>query len=167
MNGRFRLLAPLALSSLALGSVPLMAGSAQAVAPAATCHVTQSANSPSFNVIGQGLTPGAKVRIRQANLTVGMVAGADGRLAGTLRVGSTGGAVTMQEEGGPRLTCGTVKQAEEKQTRDQYAKGYQDGFKLAKATCKAQAPQGVTAVDPNYERGFNAGAAAAIAKYCD
>ncbi|MET8641940.1 hypothetical protein [Streptomyces sp. NPDC004675] len=169
MNGRFRLaaLAPLALSSLALGSVPFVAGSAHAAAPTATCHVTQSANSPSFNIIGQGLTPGAKVRIRQAGTSIGMVAGADGNLAGSIEVGSAGGPVTMQEEGGPRLACGTVKQAEEKQTRDQYAKGYQDGFKLAKATCKAQAPQGVIAVDPNYEKGFNAGAAAAIAKYCD
>ncbi|MGW2933288.1 hypothetical protein ACWDA7_15785 [Streptomyces sp. NPDC001156] len=74
--------------------------------------------------------------------------------------------MTMQEEGGPLLSCGTVQQAEQSQAQQQFAKGFTDGFNVAKATCKAQAPQGVTALDPNYEKGFNAGAAAAIAKFC-
>ncbi|MED7821183.1 hypothetical protein [Streptomyces chiangmaiensis] len=160
-------MAPLALSSLALGSLPLMAGSAQAVTPKATCHVTQDAQKPErFNVVGTGLTPGADVTVAQGGHKTFFTATAEGKLSSNLTIASTGGTVTMQEEGGPMLTCGTVKQAEEKQTQDQYAKGYEDGFKLAKATCKAQAPQGITTLDPNYEKGFNAGAAAAIAKYC-
>ncbi|MGR6971462.1 hypothetical protein ACU639_18055 [Streptomyces cynarae] len=169
MNGRSRLaaLAPLALSSLALGSLPLMAAPAQAATPKATCHVTQDAQNPDrFNVIGTGLTPGADVSIRQGTTTTFFTASADGGLSGTLKVASAGGPVTLQEKGGPTLSCGSVKQAEEQQTQDQFAKGFKDGFNLAKATCKAQAPQGVTAVDPNYEKGFNAGAAAAIAKFC-
>ncbi|MGW5664305.1 hypothetical protein ACWEWG_30210 [Streptomyces sp. NPDC003758] len=169
MNTRSRLaaLAPLALSSLALGSLPLTAAPAQAATPKATCHVTQDAQKPDrFNVIGTGLTPGADVSISQGGATAFLRASADGGLSGTLTVSQKGGPVSMQEEGGPKLSCGSVKQAEEQQTQDQFAKGFKDGFNLAKATCKAQAPQGVTAVDPNYEKGFNAGAAAAIAKFC-
>ncbi|GHB54063.1 hypothetical protein GCM10010377_51330 [Streptomyces viridiviolaceus] len=168
MNGRIRLaaLAPLAVSSLALGSVPFTAGSAQAVAPSATCHVTQSANSSSFNVVGQGLTPGASVTIRQGGLTVTQTAGADGGLQGSLSVGSSGGPVTMQEQGGPRLRCGTVKQAEQKQGEDQFTRGFQAGFAAARQTCQAQLPQAATAPDPNFERGFKAGADAAIARFC-
>ncbi|POX54844.1 hypothetical protein C3488_00060 [Streptomyces sp. Ru72] len=129
--------------------------------------MTQDAQKPDrFNVIGTGLTPGANVSISQGANSFGFRASADGGLSGTLTVSQQGGPVTLQEEGGPKLSCGSVKQAEAKQTQEQYAKGYKDGFNLAKSTCKAQAPQGVTAVDPNYEKGFNAGAAAAIAKYC-
>ncbi|MEF9903133.1 hypothetical protein [Streptomyces sp. P9-A2] len=168
MNGRFRLaaLAPLLVSSLAVGSVPLVAGSAQAVAPTATCHVTQSPGSSLFNIIGQGLTPGAEVTIKQANSTIIMTAGADGKLSGSAGLGATGGPVTMQEKGGPTLSCGTVEQAEQQDAQDQFKKGFTQGFALAKATCKEQAPQGAVAVDPNFEKGFKEGAAAAIAQFC-
>lgn len=168
MNGRTRLtaLAPLAVSSLALGSVLFTGGSAQAVAPSASCHVTQDANAPTFSVIGQGFTPGANVKIQQGTAALTMRAGADGGFQGTLTVEAKGGPVTMQEEGGPKLSCGTVQQGEQQEAQSQYQKGYLDGFTAAKATCKAEPKQGVTALDPNYEKGFNAGAAAAIAKYC-
>ncbi|GAA3811182.1 hypothetical protein [Streptomyces chiangmaiensis] len=166
MNGRIRLgaLAPLMVSSLALGSVPFTAGSAQAVVPTATCSVTKR-TSDMANIAGQGFTPGSTVRVLIGGISSGsFTIGA----TGTIAVGITGkvGVVSLQEEGGAKVICGTIQQAEQKESQDQYKKGFLDGFNAAKATCKAQAPQGVTAVDPNYEKGFNAGAAAAIAKYC-
>ncbi|MEU1598792.1 hypothetical protein ABZ468_39770 [Streptomyces sp. NPDC005708] len=170
MNGRFRLaaLAPIAVSSLALGALPLMAGTAHALTPSATCHVTQDAQKPDrFNIIGQGLTPGADVSVKQGGFTAFFTATADGGINGTLTVSASGGPVTMQEQGGSKLSCGTVQQAEQSNAQQQFAKGFTDGFNTAKQTCKAQAPQqGLVAVDPNYEKGFNSGAAAAIAKFC-
>ncbi|MFD4947842.1 hypothetical protein ACFVYE_04360 [Streptomyces sp. NPDC058239] len=74
--------------------------------------------------------------------------------------------MTLQEEGGPRLTCGTVKQAEEKEVNDQLAMGFKAGFAAAKESCKAELPPTLGAPDPNYEKGFNAGTASAIAKFC-
>jgi hypothetical protein len=170
LNGRFRLaaLAPIAVSSLALGALPLMAGTAHALTPSATCHVTQDTQNPKrFNVAGQGLTPGSDVSVSQGGGTVFFKATAEGTLSGSVQVSSAGGPVTMQEEGGPKLSCGSVKQAEQTNAQQQFAKGFTDGFNTAKQTCKAQAPQqGLVAVDPNYEKGFNSGAAAAIAKFC-
>ncbi|GGT54760.1 hypothetical protein [Streptomyces atratus] len=170
MNGRFRFiaLAPLAVSSLALGSVSFATGSAQAVAPAATCHVTQDPGGNAFNVIAQGLTPGSPVQLRVGGkiTPVALEAGADGGLQTSLSVITGFGAMTLQEEGGPRLTCGTVKQAEEKEVNDQLAMGFKAGFAAAKEACTAELPAGIAAPDPNFEKGFNMGKDAAIARFC-
>ncbi|MER6103510.1 hypothetical protein ABT115_14590 [Streptomyces sp. NPDC001832] len=77
--------------------------------------------------------------------------------------------MTLQEEGGPALTCGTIGQAEQKDAQDQFNKGFQDGFTSGKKLCGMalqQGLQGLVPLDPNYQKGFTAGSNAAIAQFC-
>ncbi|MFI5827648.1 hypothetical protein ACIA6C_10340 [Streptomyces sp. NPDC051578] len=69
--------------------------------------------------------------------------------------------------GDDKATCGTVKEAEQQDAQTQYSKGYQKGFDDTKAHCKMTQQNNLTQLDPNYEKGYNAGAKAALdSKFC-
>ncbi|MEU6216596.1 hypothetical protein ABZ845_03605 [Streptomyces sp. NPDC047022] len=71
---------------------------------------------------------------------------------GTVKCGRTPGAKT-----------GT---GEKKDAKKQYKKGFSDEFATIRKNCAGKLPQGLTAVDPNYEKGFNDGAALAAKTFC-
>lgn len=165
MNRKIRLavLAPLTISSLLLGSVALTMSSAQAV-PSATCTVTDSKTAGKFDVSGKGWKPGKTVFLEANNThTASLKTNANGEFSST-DFFPAGATITALQPGVPEATCGTAKDTEQKDAQEQYRMGYRQGVADTKADCKKDAPkQGVAALDPNYEKGYNAGAAAVLA----
>ncbi|MFI8518201.1 hypothetical protein ACIGEZ_10330 [Streptomyces sp. NPDC085481] len=155
-------LAPLTISSLLLGSVALTMSSAQAV-PSATCTVKESATAGKFDVTGKGWKPGKIVFFESNNThTATRTANAAGEVSVTAFFPA--GTITALQPGVPEATCGTVKETEQKDAQEQYRMGYRQGVADTKEDCKKEPPkQGVAALDPNYEKGYNAGAAAVLA----
>ncbi|MEU6893997.1 hypothetical protein ABZ934_19760 [Streptomyces sp. NPDC046557] len=171
MNRRIRLavMAPLAVSALTFGSVSLLAGSAQAAAPSLSCSVKQSATAGKYDVTLTGGQPGVEVTFTGGTSNHRFISSTQANDSG---VASTGGFIPVgavtAEQGGKKITCGTVKEAEQQDARAQYSAGFKKGFDETKANCKAAAPpQGFNQLDPNFEKGFNAGAKAALeSKFC-
>ncbi|MFD7283305.1 hypothetical protein ACFV80_41535 [Streptomyces sp. NPDC059862] len=59
-------------------------------------------------------------------------------------------------------------QSEQEQARAEFIQGQKDGFALGRELCEAAEPkQGVAALDPNYERGFESGKKSAIDRFCN
>ncbi|MFF1559892.1 hypothetical protein [Streptomyces sp. NPDC058279] len=171
MNRRMRLavLTPVVVSTLAFGSASLLGGSAQAAAPSLACSVKQSATAGKFDVTLTGGQPGVQVTFTGGTSNNRFTSTS---LANDSGVASTSGFIPVgavtAEQGGSKITCGTVKEAEQQDARAQYSAGFKKGFDETKANCKAAAPpQGLTQIDPNFEKGFNAGAKAALeSKFC-
>ncbi|TDU77522.1 hypothetical protein [Streptomyces sp. KS 21] len=163
MNPRIRLavLAPVVVSSLALGSAPLLAASAQAAAvPSLTCSVKQTPNATGkYDVSVTGAQPGTTVTVHGGNATnqfnFATKADDDGNASTSGFIPA--GKVTASNED-DKVSCGTVKQAEQKNAQDQYNAGFQRGLFETLKTCKENsAQQRLAQPDPNYERGYNAG----------
>ncbi|MCX4696389.1 hypothetical protein [Streptomyces sp. NBC_01408] len=75
------------------------------------------------------------------------------------------GSYTVVPSGsGEKAPCVDAKAAAQKNSREQFANGYRAGFTDLRKDCQKQPPQGT--VDPNFEKGFNAGAAAAEKRFC-
>lgn len=171
MNRRIRLavLAPLAVSTLAFGSASLLGGSAQAAAPSLSCSVKQSATAGKYDVTLTGGQPGVEVTFTGGTSNHRFTSTTQANDSG---VASTSGFIPVgavkAEQGGQKITCGTVKEAQQQDARAQYSAGFKKGFAETKANCKAPAPQNnLTQLDPNFEKGFNAGAKAALeSKFC-
>ncbi|MET9885247.1 hypothetical protein ABZZ20_19365 [Streptomyces sp. NPDC006430] len=170
MKRRIRLavLTPLVVSSLALGAVPLLTDSAQAAAPSITCSVKKSQTAGKYDIQVKGAQPGVRVTITGGSATSRFTSSGLADDAGEFN--DSGfipvGVVTAAQQG-TKITCGTVKQAEQQDAQAQYAAGFRKGLADTKADCKKEPPlQGVAPLDPNYERGYNAGAQAALDKYC-
>lgn len=168
MNRHMRLavLTPLVASSLALGSAGLLAGSAQAAAPSMTCSVAESKVDPQheFQVLVKDAKPGVNVDITTPSSKSSGKANAAGEVS--ISFGPKAGNVTATQEG-TTISCGTVKEAEQHDARAQYAAGFKKGLADTRADCKKEPPaQGVAPLDPNYERGYNAGALAALDRFC-
>ncbi|MEU9378555.1 hypothetical protein AB0D94_33045 [Streptomyces sp. NPDC048255] len=158
---RTAVLAPLTVSSLLLGSVALTSNAAQAV-PSASCTVKESATAGRFDVTGKGFQPGKAVLLESRNGTSTSTANAKGEVSSTGFF--TSPAVTAVQFGTAEVTCGTVQETEQKDAQDQYRKGFRQGLADTKEDCKKEPPkQGVAPLDPNFEKGYNAGAAAALA----
>ncbi|GHB79591.1 hypothetical protein GCM10010347_57540 [Streptomyces cirratus] len=175
MNRRVRLavLTPLAVSSLAFGSVSLLAGSAQAAVPSLTCSVKQTPTSPGhYDVNVKGAQPGVEVVVEGGSATHSFTSSGNANDNGEFN--STSGFIpagkVTASSGGDKATCGTVKEAEQQDAQAQYSKGFRKGFDDTKTTCKAvgeQKQNNLTQLDPNYEKGYNAGAKAALeSKFC-
>lgn len=172
MKRRIRpaVLTPLVVSSLALGSVPLLTSSAQAAAPSITCIVKQTPGvAGRYDVRVTGAQPGVQVVITggtpESQFTSTQAADDEGVVttSGFIPVGP----VTAQQKGGSPVTCGAVKEAEQQAAQAQYAAGYRRGLADTKADCQVNAPpQGLVPLDPNYEKGYNAGAQAALEQFC-
>ncbi|GGZ50630.1 hypothetical protein [Streptomyces subrutilus] len=166
MNRRIRLavMTPLIVSSLALGSASLLSSSAHAATPSLTCSVKKSGTTGKFDVNVSGAQPGVRVTIKGGNSTASSLADDSGKAstAGFIPVG----AVTAQQKN-TKVTCGTVKQAEQKDAQSQFSTGFRKGFADSKADCKKEGPpQGIAPLDANFVKGYNAGAQAAIDKFC-
>ncbi|MFF1493806.1 hypothetical protein [Streptomyces sp. NPDC058304] len=168
MKPRIRLavLAPVLVSSLALGSAPLLAASAQAAAvPSLTCSVKQTPNAAGkYDVTATGAQPGTTVTFRGGTATNKFTATThaddDGKAttSGFIPVGKVT-AATEDE----KVSCGTVKEAEQQDAQAQYSKGFRKGLAETQEGCKKKPQnQNLAQLDPNYEKGYNAGAAAAL-----
>ncbi|MGW8784114.1 hypothetical protein ACWGNM_39465 [Streptomyces sp. NPDC055796] len=164
---RIGVLAALAASPLVLG--PTVLAHPAAAAPAAgTCSVVSGYAPPPNNLAlnGSGFT-GDKVAVTgdngysDANVTV---------TNGSVRIGSlppghytvagvacTGGKDPVKDG------TGTDTGADAKV---QYDKGYQKGFQTIRGNCSAKPPQTLGEVDPNWQKGYDNGAALAAKTFC-
>ncbi|MFE3526941.1 hypothetical protein ACFXOD_36265 [Streptomyces sp. NPDC059161] len=160
---RLVVVGPLAVSSLALGALALPVGPAHAATPSMTCSLSDSTAIPGgFDVLVKGAKPGVEVQVKEAHGGASGAADANGEFKSGF--GPRGPATATQ--GKTTISCGTVSQANQHDAQAQYSKGFRQGLADTKADCKKQPPQGLTAVDPNFEKGYNAGAAAGLAKFC-
>ncbi|MEU5082184.1 MULTISPECIES: hypothetical protein [Streptomyces] len=172
MNGRrvrLAVLAPLAVSSLALGAVTFSAPTATAASP--TCSVRNTDNPNNLLVSGKDFKPNKSVAVESANGAEGNVkADATGRFS--LTVTDASGTISAQQIGGPVVGCGTAEEGEQKNAKEQYREGFDQGFASVKKNCNAQQQgqqqqqQGIAPVDENFQRGFKDGADAAANRFC-
>lgn len=107
--------------------------------PAASCSVSQSANGVSFDVKGRGFKPGEPLTLSVKSGSATTVVGAQGTF--TAIANSNIGPITAKQEGEPPVTCGTVKEAEQKDAQAQYRKGFRQGLADAKEDCKKEPPK--------------------------
>ncbi|WP_181796459.1 hypothetical protein [Streptomyces sp. WELS2] len=165
---RLAVLAPMAVSSLVLGTVTFSTTTAAAASP--TCSVRNTGNPDNLLVSGNGFRPNKAVAVESANGSEGSVkADATGRFS--LTVTDASGTVSAQQIGGPVVGCGTAEEGEQKNAKDQYNQGFKQGFAAVKENCDAQQQQqqnqGLTRVDENFQRGFKDGAKQATEEFCD
>ncbi|MEU3526130.1 hypothetical protein AB0E62_20065 [Streptomyces sp. NPDC038707] len=162
---RLAVLAPLAVSSLALGTVTFSASTAAAASP--TCSVRSTDNPRNLLVSGRNFKPNKFVAVTSASGGVGGVrAGATGRFS--LTVTDARGTVRARQFGGSPVRCGTAGTGEQDNARKQYREGFRQGFAAVRENCDATQPrQGFAAVDENFRRGFRDGAKLASERFCE
>ncbi|MFD8980163.1 hypothetical protein [Streptomyces sp. NPDC059564] len=164
---RIAVLAPLAASPLVLGPTAL---AHPAAAPAAgTCSVVQGYAPPPNNwaINGTGFTGDTVpvtsdngATIPAAKVTAGSVR-VSGLSAGHYTVG--GVACTGGQDPATGTGTGTDTGADAKV---QYDKGFQKAFQAIRASCTATQPKTLGEVDPNWQKGYDAGAALAAKTFC-
>ncbi|MFD7080423.1 hypothetical protein [Streptomyces sp. NPDC059918] len=172
---RIALLAPLAASPLVLGP---MASARPAAAPAAgTCKASESAYTPKANkwsVFGEGFPANTSVAVKGDNgySDPSYQVTDDGRVriveltAGHYTVGGvacTGGADPVKDGSGTGTGTGTDTG---KDAKAQYDAGFRKGFQTIKDSCGAQQPRTLNQVDPNWQEGYDKGAALAAKRFC-
>ncbi|MFF3431459.1 hypothetical protein [Streptomyces sp. NPDC002602] len=155
---------PLLLSTLAFGPVVLLSESAQAATPSMTCSLTST--NGKFNAKATGVPPDVRVQFTTKNDTGAVTKTVTADDTGTaISSGSlpTGGPVTAKQ-GDQKVTCGTVKEAEQQDAQAEYRKGFRQGLADTRDDCKAKQPdQGLAAADPNFTKGYTDGSAAGLA----
>ncbi|WP_147420008.1 hypothetical protein [Streptomyces sp. WM6372] len=162
---RIAVLAPLAASPLVLG--PTVLAHPAAAAPAAgTCSVVQGYGPPPNNwaINGTGFT-GDTVPVTSDNGSTVPAAKVTG---GSVRVSALApGHYTV---GGVACTGGVAPETQGTGTGEdakvQYDKGFQKGFQAIRASCAAKPPQTLGEVDPNWQKGYDSGAALAAKTFC-
>ncbi|MFE2478351.1 hypothetical protein [Streptomyces sp. NPDC059389] len=169
---RIGVLAVLAASPLVLGPT-VLAHSAAAAPAAGTCKASESAYSPKADkwaVFGEGFPADTKVAVKGDNGysdPAYQVTG-DGKVrivelaAGHYTVGGvacTGGAAPVKDGTGTDTDTGADAKA-------QYDKGFQKGFQAIRGSCSAKPPQTLGEVDPNWQKGYDNGAALATKAFC-
>ncbi|MET7980147.1 hypothetical protein ABZW44_45720 [Streptomyces mirabilis] len=156
MNGRMRLavLAPLMVSSLALGSVTFLAAPAQS-ASKPSCGLSKTADPNKIQVSGQNFKPKKNV-LFQSDAGGEGTAPTDAQGGFTSTLDGPEGTVTAVQIGGSEVTCGTVAATEEKTDKDTFTDGYNFGYNLAIKNCTkpnlANKPG-----DPMWDKGFDKG----------
>ncbi|WP_411107722.1 hypothetical protein [Streptomyces sp. cmx-4-9] len=166
MNTRTRLavLTPLLVSSLGLGAVGLAVSSAHAAVPDASCLVKTQHNGAKVTVNGSGFKPKTKVLVEGST---GKTFTANVTGSGSFGVANLpAGSYTATQSGTGEVSCGSAKESGQKDAQGQFRKGFKDGFADLRQDCKQKANPGLTAVDPNYEKGYTAGAAQAVKQFC-
>ncbi|MFI9269155.1 hypothetical protein ACIGXM_00300 [Kitasatospora sp. NPDC052896] len=170
---RLAMLAPLVLSSLALGpaaSAHPVAGQAPALASAkAKCLLTQdTANSkpdaPKFILAGAGF------KAHSVSFAGGNGGGVTTTTNGSFSVNDlNAGRYTAKSDKDGTVNCGRTPQATggQKNAKAQYRQGFSDGFAAIKKDCEAKPPQSLATVNPNYVKGFDDGAALATKQFCE
>ncbi|CAL9454347.1 MULTISPECIES: hypothetical protein [Streptomyces] len=161
---RLAVLAPLAVSSLALGTVTFSASTAAAASP--TCSVRSTDNPRNLLVSGRNFEPHRLVAVSSASGGVRAVrAGATGRFS--LTITDASGTVRARQSGGRTVRCGTAGTGQDN-ARKQYREGFRQGFAAVRANCDATQPrQGFAAVDENFRKGFRDGARLASRQFCE
>ncbi|WP_327133392.1 hypothetical protein OG311_23955 [Streptomyces sp. NBC_01343] len=166
---RIAVLIPLAASPLVLG--PTVLAHPAAAAPAAgTCNVTNGYAPPpnTWAINGSGFT-GDTVAVKgdngysnpAAKVTNGSVR-EGGVPQGHYTVGGvtcTGGKDPVDAGTGTGTDTGADAKA-------QYDKGFQKGFQTIRGSCSAKPPQTLGEVDPNWQKGYDNGAALAAKSFC-
>ncbi|MFF5437417.1 hypothetical protein [Streptomyces achromogenes] len=163
---RLAVLAPLAVSSLALGAVTFSAPTAAAASP--SCSVRNTDNPNNLTVSGRDFKPNKSVAVESASGSEGSArADATGRFS--LTVTDASGTVSAQQIGGPVVGCGTAEEGEQKNAKEQYRDGFDQGFAAVKRNCNAQQQQqqGLVGVDENFQKGFKDGAKRAGQLFCE
>ncbi|WP_405978831.1 hypothetical protein [Streptomyces sp. NBC_00158] len=164
---RIAVLTPLAVSPLVLGPT-VMAHAAPAAPTAGTCEVIKGYGKPpnEWAVQGKGFTEDV-VSVKGDN---GYSNPDYKPTKGSVAIGSVpAGHYTV---GGVTCTGGTdpVKTGTDTGTdadaKAQYDKGFQKGFQAIRAQCGAKPPQNLAQVDPNWQKGYDAGAALAAKTFC-
>ncbi|MFD0354989.1 hypothetical protein ACFVHW_14820 [Streptomyces sp. NPDC127110] len=163
---RIAALTPLAASPLLLG--PAVAAHAVSAAPAASCDVRPGYDPKPYNwaINGSGF-PGTTVAVTgdngYSNSSVTVTNGAV-RLSGLTAGHYTVGGVACTGGAAPEGTgTGTDQGADAKA---QYDKGFRKGFQAIRADCAAKPPKTLGDVDPNWQKGYDAGAALAAKTFC-
>ncbi|MFF9088184.1 hypothetical protein ACF1BE_17495 [Streptomyces sp. NPDC014991] len=167
MNGRrvrLAVLAPLAVSSLALGSMTFSASTAVAATP--SCSVARATAANTVQVSGKDFKANRTVVVASSDGADGS-AKADASGNFSLTITGAEGAVSAQQVGGTEAQCGSVAEQEKKNAQDQFSQGYRQGFADMRKDCKKNMPQQDVAPDPNWEAGFDKGAAAAAKQFCN
>ncbi|MFB0618255.1 hypothetical protein [Streptomyces sp. AGS-58] len=168
MNGRrvrLAVLAPLAVSSLALGSLSFSATTAAAASP--SCSVGTGSGQNTVQVRGSGFKPNKTVVVDSSRGADGSVrANANGRFSTTIM--GARGFVTAHQVGTSGARCGMAKPGQQNNAMMQYRQGFKDGFADLKKDCKKNQQQFAVPqkVDPNWQRGYNDGAALASKRFC-
>jgi hypothetical protein len=171
-------------SAIALaGGVAIIPAASASAAPSRTCSVVPAGNG-TVSVVGSGFPrDGSYEMIRRSSGVTEKVSRftADGSIdyAGLPPDGyalkyDLLGAGRLRTDCSPAATTpGETKpekpgQDEQEQARAEFRQGQKDGFALGRELCEAAAPKkGFAALDPNYERGFEAGKKSALDLFCD
>ncbi|GAA3370906.1 hypothetical protein GCM10020367_19410 [Streptomyces sannanensis] len=151
-----------ALSEGAHGSAP----SALPAAPSCSLkRMTGPAGATTFALMGEGFTKGAKLSFASNVQASGGVTADDAGTFVTQAVLPEGQYHVVSEDGETTIKCEKAKSALA-QSDAERAEGFRDGYNLIKANCKAQKMQMIEPRTPSYDKGWDAGAAAATEKYC-
>ncbi|AVH54622.1 hypothetical protein C4B68_00895 [Streptomyces dengpaensis] len=163
---RLAVLAPLAVSSLALGSVTFLAAPAQS-APNPSCGLSKTEDPSRFTVSGKNFKPNEDVLFKAGAAPAGTTT-TDAKGSFTAQINGPEGTVkAVQIDGGPTVTCGTVAETEEQNETDAYLEGRKKGYAEGKKCEDAQEPpQDFGPRDPGWREGFDDGKAEAEKKFC-
>ncbi|MEU9314199.1 hypothetical protein [Streptomyces sp. NPDC048256] len=147
--------------------VSTSAPASPAVVPAGKCAVvrdTDAQGKETFSLRGEGFTKGDKVSfLGPSHSGTGFTVDADG--AFVVKDVKDGQYHILVNDGEDTIKCAKAK-GEQSQKDEERAKGFSDGFKAVKANCQAKQPQGIAPRTAEYNKGWDAGAAAAAAKFC-
>ncbi|MGW0754348.1 hypothetical protein [Streptomyces sp. NPDC002587] len=149
------------LSALALGSVTFFATPAQSVGP--SCAMAPGMGT-AITVTGKNFVPNKTVIVDSGGSDASTKANAAGAFSVSLPDAT--GTVTAQQLNGAVVKCGTVAEQEESEGRTAFDEGWKMGFQRGKNTCKTTPLQGTAANTEQFNKGFEAGAKAAVDKFC-
>ncbi|MGI5446214.1 hypothetical protein ACQEVM_10735 [Streptomyces sp. CA-243310] len=156
---------PLVVSSLAIGPAAF-AGTLPGAVPAASCQVAPNKAMPGTVIFNfQGFNGSFVLLNKDAGTTKTLSSdGSDLSYSG----GESPGVYTATPTGGPSVACtgnGAAAEAEgegdQAKAQEQFRTGYQQGLKDTLATCEKNPPKNL-APDPNWQSGYDKGAATAI-----
>ncbi|MFE9632292.1 hypothetical protein [Streptomyces sp. NPDC006463] len=135
---------------------------AQSVGP--SCAIAPTGVGTSISVSGKNFVPNKTVIVDSGGSDASIKANATGVF--TVQLPDATGTVTAQQLNKAAVKCGTVEEQEATEGKAAYDEGWQMGFKRGKATCKTTPLQGTVANTEQFNKGFEAGAKAAVDKFC-
>ncbi|MGW1728611.1 hypothetical protein ACWCQK_37740 [Streptomyces sp. NPDC002306] len=142
--------------------------SSSAAAPSkAVCAVVRNTDAPgqaTFALRGEGFKEGSKVAFLGPGAAgTGFTVDADGAFVVPI---TTNGQYHIQVDAGEATIKCAKSKGEQSQKDEERAAGFTAGFNAVKANCQAKEPQGIAPHTATWEKGWDAGAAAAAAKFC-
>ncbi|MEV6572325.1 hypothetical protein [Streptomyces sp. NPDC051577] len=167
-------LVPLVFSAAVCGpaalarSAPLTAPVTTAAPPAASCVVLPHPDGVAGQKAVQLVGFTGKVDVKE---TSGKFTQTLQDVKATITFVVPDGTYVATPATGPQVSCtpagGTTQENPEGQTApEQFRQGFRQGFQDLRQDCGKKPQQGVAPVDPNWEKGYTAGAAAATKQFC-